>query len=275
VNALARDRPSGSAPAPTHDALAERRAYEPSFRAWTWSHPEWWLLALSGLAWLEMLAMMGGPSATSSTHGASDAVGAMPGMAGHGSDGMLAAGTITAWALMVVAMMLPLAIGPIRVTAARSLWRRRQRAIVEYAVAFTAIWLVVSAGLLAARTAVTDAGWLGASTAHEAASAMLLIAAGWQLTSAKRRALLACHRAFPLAPTGWRATRDCLRYGACTGRDCVVSCGFAMAALFVDGGLGAMLVVAGVLALERYSAQPRFRTTAAALALLAVAVLLV
>ncbi len=54
---------------------------------------------------------------------------------------------IAAWMLMVVAMMFPLVIGSVRTVAARSLWRRRHRAIAGFLTGYAGAWFLV--GLVA------------------------------------------------------------------------------------------------------------------------------
>lgn len=227
------------------------------------------MLALSGLAWLETIALMtaGGSPRGGSARGGSAARMAMPGMAMPGPSSTARGWTLGAWALMVVAMMLPLTIGPLRSTAARSLWRRRRRAIVEYLAAFVAVWLLAGCVVIAASVVV------GPSREHVSRWALpagLVLAAAWQVTPWKRRALRACHRTAPLAPSGWRAVRDCLRYGADTARSCLRSCGIAMAALALGAAsLTTMLVVTSVVVVECYSLRPRAAASAGVLVLLA------
>jgi predicted metal-binding membrane protein len=68
--------------------------------------------------------------------------------------------TLWMFTLMVAAMMIPATIGSIRTTAARSLWRRRQRAVAEFLVAFVGAWIVFGAVVLGVSSLVADAGWL-------------------------------------------------------------------------------------------------------------------
>jgi hypothetical protein len=249
-------------------------AYRPSLRAWTWRHPEWWVLTLSALAWLETLALM-------STRGSHDGSGsAMPGMAMTASAGpahplALGASLIGGWTLMVATMMLPLTIGPLRAVAERSLWRRRQRAIAEYVVGFLGVWLLAGAALLVLAYALRALGWSSARTPAWVLPVGLGSAAAWQLTPYKRRALRACHRAAPLAPSGVRAVQDCVRYGASSARSCLASCGIAMVALTLgDASLVAMIVVTGVVLAECYAIRPRATASAALLAAVAAGALL-
>ncbi len=247
-------------------------AYRPSLRAWAWAHPEWWALALSAAAWLETFASI-------SASGAAPA--GMTGMAGMamgppagGRAAPSGAATLGAWALMVAAMMLPLTIGPLRAVAERSLWRRRQRALVEYLAGFAGVWLVAGVALLGLRAALVALGWMPAQVPAWALASGLALAATWQLTPYKRRALRACHRTVPLAPSGWRALRDCVAYGARGALSCLVSCGPAMLALVLGGGsLVAMLAVSAVVLGECYALREHARASAAALALLALAAL--
>jgi predicted metal-binding membrane protein len=51
-----------------------------------------------------------------------------------------------------------------------------------------------------------------------------MVAAVWQLTRTKRRALLACRRTVALPPCGPRADAACIRFGLRQARRCVVSC---------------------------------------------------
>jgi predicted metal-binding membrane protein len=122
------------------------------------------------------------------------------------------------WSLMVVAMMVPLVAASVRMVAARSLWRRRHRAVIAFLSSYVLLWSVV--------------GWFSLSVVSPLiagnsslpATVALLVAAAWQMTAFKQRALMACHRTAPLAPRGWPATRDCVHYGVLSGLRCVASC---------------------------------------------------
>ena len=170
---------------------------------------------------------------------------------------MLVAGEVhrgfAAWAFMVVAMMVPLVVEPIRTTAARSLWRRRHRAIALFLTGYLTTW--IGAGV----AAILLARLLGLSeeSPRLLVAAGFALAAGWQLSPAKRRALNACHRTVPLAPHGARADRDCLRHGAWTGARCVTSCWPLMLACALAGHAPAVLLgVTLMLTGERYLRRP-------------------
>jgi predicted metal-binding membrane protein len=181
--------------------------------------------------------------------------------------------TLQMFVLMAVAMMLPSATESVRLTAALSLWRRRIRAIVEWIVAFMAVWLLAGAAILCARELATHNGLLRPGRVPMMVG--LLVAAVWQLTPIKRLALNGCHRTRPLAPYGLRADRDCVLYGAMIGRECVVSCGPMMAAMTL-GDRNQAIVMVGATAIvlaERLRHRSPRRASATALSLLAVAVL--
>jgi predicted metal-binding membrane protein len=184
-----------------------------------WRHPEWWALALSMGAWGVLLA-----------------------------DGVHR--RMAAWSFMVVAMMVPLLVGPIRTTAARSLWHRRHRAIAIFLAGYLTLWIAAGVGVALLSSLL---GLNGGSPHALVVASSFALAAGWQLAPAKRRALNACHRTMPLAPRGGRADRDCFRYGARIGVYCLASCWALMLACMLTGHTTEVLVgVALVLAEERY-----------------------
>lgn len=218
----------------------------------TWRHPEWWSVALSAAAWL-LLAVMtdspGGGQATPLHHHHGQSVTA-PGR-GIGTAWVTPA---AGWLLMIAAMMVPMVLGSVRATAARSMWRRRSRAIAGFLLGYVGMWFI--AGLLI--LALLDALELDKRFSSPAlAAAGFAAAAAWQLTPVKRRALWSCHRTAPLAPRGWKADGDCIRYGWTIGGRCVVSCWALMLACLLAGhGLVPMGIVAVTGAGERYLKRP-------------------
>lgn len=195
----------------------------------SWRHPEWWSIALSLGAWLWML------------RGAHHV---------HSFGGAMAH-----WLAMTLAMMVPMALVPIRTTAARSLWRRRHRAMAAFLAGYVGLWMLF--GAIASRLTMTN----------RTASAIAFAVAGtWQLTRAKRIALAACHRTAPIAPYGWRADRDCIRYGLMIGVRCIASCWALMLACAFSGhALAAIAIGTAVGVFERYTYKPDQRLLAASL----------
>jgi hypothetical protein len=150
-------------------------------------------------------------------------------------------------------MMFPMALEPVRTTAERSLWRRRHRAIAGFLTAYLGAWMMFGVATALVLSGLRAQAWQqsGAAAAVGFGAALL-----WQLTPLKRRAALACHRTMPLAPAGWRADRDCLRYGWAVGRWCLVSCWPLMLACLLAGhGLGSMIGVTAIGWAERNAAK--------------------
>jgi predicted metal-binding membrane protein len=154
--------------------------------------------------------------------------------------------------VMVSAMMLPLSIPTIRLAAARSLWIRRHRAILVFLLAFFLVWLVF--GAAAVFVQYTMARLTGVNRWGTAA---FLVAAVWEFAPAKPRAITACERSIPLAPRGWRADRDCVRYGGRIAAYCIVSCWPRMLAMIAAPSVSTMAVVTLMGVADRRTSQPK------------------
>lgn len=168
--------------------------------------PEWWVLAAAAGAWMWMVAV---PHPHASHHSAGLTATVRPG-----------------WlAVMVVAMMAPLTVSGVRHVALCSLWRRRGRAVAEFVAGYLGVWMAAALLISAAWTLLAAAAGWAAAAGGVVAAALL-----WELAPARRRYLLGCERTVPLAPGGWRADRDCLRFGGARGLSCVATCWALMAA---------------------------------------------
>jgi predicted metal-binding membrane protein len=167
-------------------------------RHFSWIYPEWWSISLSAFAWGLMLR-----------HAIQ-----------HGGHTRPHAGTfaqeLSNWMLMVAAMMLPLIIDRVHAAAQSSLWSRRHRAMLGFLIGYFLPWLV-----LGATATLVPASW---THRYPVATLSFIVAALWQLTRMHKQAMMACHHTLPLSPDGWRADRDCLRFGAFIGLACVRSC---------------------------------------------------
>ena len=84
----------------------------------------------------------------------------------------------------------------------------------------------------------------------------VVVAAGWQLTPVKRRALVSCHATRPLAPRGWQAWRDCVRFGWMVGTRCLVTCGPLMLVCVLAGHSLAAMAGVSVLGIAERSVKP-------------------
>ena len=172
------------------------------------------------------------------------------------------------WLVMVVAMMFPLVVDSIRNIAARSLWARRHRAIGVFLTGYVSPWLMF--GIVASAVlSVLERSWLNFPMVSAVGFGVALV---WQMTPAKRRSVVACHRTRPIAPTSWRADRDCLRYGWMVGSSCLVSCWALMLACMLSRhSIPAMVSVTAIGFVERNKARPNQRFVCAAIAVLGLA----
>ena len=161
-------------------------------------HPEWWVLAIAAAAWLWIAAATG----------AGEHV--------HASAGI--GRPIANWMAMTAAMMFPLVASQLRAAAARSLWRRRHRAIALFLLGYGSAWLVVGVAV------VELSAVLPAVSSPLAVSLMFVAALVWQRSTIYRHAVRACHREYPLAPSGWKANIDSAHYGWRVGVSCAITC---------------------------------------------------
>ncbi len=178
------------------------------------------------------------------------------------------------WALMVLAMMVPLALPHLAVFRNR-LFRRDQDAATCAALAgFILIWMLM--GIVAvpamlglhALAMLPGMGWAVPVSAYA-------IAIAWCFAGVRLRAFRRCHAVPVLHGTGKPVRRGAARYGMRLGGHCVGTCGFAMVAPMLAGqGLIAMALVTHVLLVERLAHRPAVGMTALPLALLGTAALI-
>ncbi|MFE5627183.1 DUF2182 domain-containing protein [Streptomyces virginiae] len=192
--------------------------------------------------------------------------------AAHSVPGAGVAEGLAMWALMCVAMMLPAALPALAHVGANSLRRRRQRAMAGFAAVYLAVWTGYGALLLAL------APLWSRLPADAVLACALALAAGWQRTVHKRRALRDCHRSSPLPAGGLRALAGTGRFGLRHGGACLRSCWALMLVMAMTGGgpgaLGWMAALTGIVTAERFARTPR-RTANLAAAALATAALAV
>ena len=161
---------------------------------------------------------------------------------------------LLAWLFMILAMMGPLLSGPMYHVWHRSLARHRLRGIGLFLLSYVAVWLLVCVLFVL----VIDVGYR--LDRAPLLPLTLLLAAAWQLSPLKRRALLRCHLRPPLSIFGARALLDPVWFGLRRAAWCVLSCWVLMLVPFVAerGGVALMLIASGIIFAEQVmQLQPR------------------
>jgi predicted metal-binding membrane protein len=153
------------------------------------------------------------------------------------------------WMLMLVAMMSPVLIPPVRYIRLRSFAHRRARSIALFVAGYAAIWMALGGVLLAIEVVIKSF----APQSYLPAAGMVLIALGWQFSPMKQRCLNRCHAHRELAAFGAAADLDALRFGMTHGIWCAGSCWALMLfpMLLHRGYVVAMAAVAVVIFSER------------------------
>ena len=172
------------------------------------------------------------------------------------------------WVLMIVAMMFPLLVPMVRHVAARSFATQRERSVGLFVASYALVWLAAAAlssvalvALRAAFQAIDLAAWTGLICCA--------LAAVWQLSAAKVRAVNRCHGTVALRPWAPHASRDAIGFGLLHGTRCVRACLPVMVLPLAGGhGLGAMAAVFAILLAERARPKPQYRLSAIILMLL-------
>jgi hypothetical protein len=216
-----------------------------ALREFFWARPDWWSIVLCTIGWWAML-----------NHGWQ-----------HASCGphhwMTFSQEVLYWMLMVAAMMLPLSLDTVRLTAARSLWNRRHRAIAGFLIGYFAPWFALGIAVGSLRAAA----W---THLYAASAAAFALAALWQITPIYSNSLIACHRRPILSPLGWRADMSAISYGWNVGVPCLTSCWPLMVACaFTGHDLVAMIGGMALGVCERHAFRPRTRIMIAGTLLLA------
>jgi predicted metal-binding membrane protein len=153
------------------------------------------------------------------------------------------------WAQMVVAMMSPLVIAPLRHVRDRSFARRRARAMLLFVAGYAAVWMVAGVGLQAMALAAL---WAAPASLVGLGFAVAT-AICWQVSPAKQWCLNRCHRQPQLAAFGAAADRDAFNFGLTNGAACAGACwALMLLTLFVGHGhVVAMIIVTLLVFAER------------------------
>jgi predicted metal-binding membrane protein len=172
------------------------------------------------------------------------------------------------WALMIAAMMFPLLVPMIGHVAAKSFADRRERSVALFIAGYALTWAIAAAAASVALVAVR-AGFSSVGLASSAGLIGCALAALWQLSPAKARAVNRCHGTVALRPFGAAADRDAVRFGVLHGTRCVRACLPTMVLPLAGGlGIGAMAVIFAILLAERARHTPQYGLSAMALLLL-------
>lgn len=175
------------------------------------------------------------------------------------------------WALMVMAMMLPLVAADAEHLRARAFRRDQTRAVLAFLAGFLGMWLLLGIPVIAL-TLVARAG-LHAFGPTLAILLPLLLAAFWILGPNYRRVLTRCHFRPVLPAAGPPLYRAALRYGLSAATRCAAGCLPLMLGMqLAGGGMIGMLLLSLLLIAARRAQRPD--TSGAAAVLIAYAILL-
>lgn len=200
----------------------------------------------------------------------------MPDMAAEAWSAAYLLPAFAMWALMMVAMMLPSAAPMILLHARIDRGTQRARLVHSsvFVLAYLGVWTVFGAAAAAAQAWLVDLGLVSAMTltlgSRIAAAGLLVAAAAWQLTAAKRVCLDRCRSPLGFVLRYWRpGIAGALRLGLVHGLYCLGCCWALMLLLFAGGvmNLAWIAALAALVLAEKY-APPRWqlsRIVAAAL----------
>jgi predicted metal-binding membrane protein len=229
------------------EAASVARPLPADLRRLLWFRPEWpWALLAAG-AWLLLLL-----------------TGDLPWQVHHvGHDST----SLTHWATMAMAMMLPATLPMLRAIAQTSLWQRRYRAPAIFLLGYLLVWVALGWG------AIGVWSLLGPRLSLEPTSAsavVLLLGAAWQLTVWDARFVKGTHRELSLPPHGWAADISAARFGVYHAGQCVGCCWLLMLSMVPGHGWGLMVGATAISSWQRLALRPRLHWCAAAVLALAV-----
>jgi len=212
-----------------------------ALRRISWRHPEGAAAGIAALAWALLLIPFAGGGGRGLHTAAHDAMPLAAGAAG--------------WLVMATAMMLPATLPAARDLALGALWSRRQRTVAIFAAAYVGVWAAFGA---VAYTIGQVRGAVPGISAATLLPAVLLLAALWELTAWKWRAVRSCHLITPLPPRGGKADAACVKAGLRYGWRCVAACWPLMLAMAIVGhsSLGLMALLTAVVVAEKLAARP-------------------
>ena len=126
----------------------------------------------------------------------------------------------TGWAVMLIAMMAPLLIAPVRHIRDRSLARRRVRAILLFGASYAGVW--TAAGLIL--TMLAQEFRIATPDSRLCLPFGIFLVLLWQFSPAKQGCLNRVHIHPDLTAFGWTADATAVRFGLLHGFWCCGSC---------------------------------------------------
>lgn len=178
------------------------------------------VLILSAITWVLLVTAPGGIAVHPHLHAAASS----PMPLGASLEMLLAmnppATLAMGWVLMLIAMMAPVLIMPIRHIRQRSFARRRTRFTALFVAGYGVIWLAAGVVVLAIELAIK----ILAPQSYLPAIALFVVALVWQFSPIKQRCLNGCHASSELSAFGAAADRDALAFGVAHGISCAGSC---------------------------------------------------
>jgi predicted metal-binding membrane protein len=255
------------------EATRSNAAFEPlltaNARAGLGSPAFRWLLAPSAAAWLALLWLSAGQHSLALCLAPRATL--LEGLSVNMAAGFAAISPTrwaAEWVLMIAAMMFPLLVPMVRHVAARNFATQRERSVGLFVASYALVWLVAAAASSVALVAVR-AAFQAVDLAAWTGLVCCALAAAWQLSAAKVRAVNRCHGTVPLRPWAPAAARDAIGFGLLHGTRCVRACLPVMVLPLAGGhGLAAMTAVFAILLAERARPKPQYRLSAIILLLL-------
>lgn len=161
---------------------------------------------------------------------------------------------LSGWILMVVAMMLPTLIQPIRYICARSFVRRRLASAAVFAGAYFGVWMIAGLAMIPAVLGLN----LLFPGSYLPAVGTGIAALAWQFSPAKQLFLNRGHDHKALAVFGAAASRDAFLFGAAHGCWCVGS-GWALMLfpMLLPAGHNLAMVVVALMMVSEHLEHPR------------------
>jgi predicted metal-binding membrane protein len=158
------------------------------------------------------------------------------------------------WGLMVIAMMLPKLIMPVRHIYACSFSGRRLPLSLVFVAGYIAVWMIVGIAMIA----IIIGAHLLMSGSYLPIIAVGIVAIVWQFSPVKQRCLNRGHDHRIIAAFGWQSYRDALRFGLSHGAWCV-GAGWALMLfpMLLPAGHNAAMILLTFVMLSEHMEHPQ------------------